>query len=180
MTSLVRPFAIVSAFAVLSASILVRAQTPAPPAAPAPQQAVEFTRDIQPIFEKYCAECHGRSKARAQLRLHSPEWIRKGGQSGPAVVPGDSHSSEMMRRVLDPNDDDRMPLDADPLPAETIAQLRAWIDQGAQMPAGNAAAAAIDEHWAYKKPVRPAPPAVAQAGWPRNPDRSVRAGAARA
>src|SRR5688572_27952888 len=173
MTSLFRPLAIGSAFAVLSASILVRAQ--APPASPAPgQPAVDFTQDIQPIFEKYCAECHGRSKARAQLRLHSPEWIRKGGQSGPAVVPGDGHSSEMMRRVLDPNDDDRMPLDADPLPAEIIAKLRSWIEQGAQMPAGNAAAAAIDEHWAYKKPARPEPPSVGQTGWPRNPiDRFV-------
>jgi hypothetical protein len=173
MTSLFRPLAIGS-LTVLSASILVRAQAPASQAPPAPPQAIDFGRDIQPIFEKYCAECHGRSKARAQLRLHSPEWIRKGGQSGPAVVPGDSHSSELMRRVLEPNDDDRMPLDADPLPAETIGQLRAWIDQGAQMPAGNAAAAAIDEHWAYKKPVRPEPPAVSQTGWPRNPiDRFV-------
>ena len=140
MTSLFRPLAI-GFLAVLSASILVRAQAP-PASPPAAGQAapVDYTRDIQPIFEKYCSECHGRSKARAQLRLHSPEWIRKGGQSGPAVVPGDSHSSELMRRVLDPNDDDRMPLDADPLPAETIAQLRAWIDQGAPMPAVNAAA----------------------------------------
>src|SRR5687768_8902551 len=138
MTSLFRPLAIGSAFAVLSASILVRAQ--APPASPAPgQPAVDFTQDIQPIFEQYCAECHGRSKARAQLRLHTPEWIRKGGQSGPAVLPGNSHNSELMRRVLDPNDDDRMPLDADPLPAETIARLRAWIDQGAPMPASTAA-----------------------------------------
>jgi Protein of unknown function (DUF1553)/Protein of unknown function (DUF1549)/Planctomycete cytochrome C len=173
MTSLFRPLAIGS-LAVLSASFLVRAETPASQAAPALQQAIDFGRDIQPIFEKYCAECHGRGKARAQLRLHSPEWIRKGGQSGPAVVPGDSHSSELMRRVLDPNDDDRMPLDADPLPAETIARLRAWIDQGAEMPAGNAAAAAIDEHWAYKKPVRPEPPSVSQTGWPRTPiDRFV-------
>ena len=65
-----------------SASILVRAQTPAAHP-PAPVKAVDSLRDIQPIFEKYCAECHGRSKARAQLRLHAPEWIRKGGQSGP-------------------------------------------------------------------------------------------------
>jgi len=173
MTSLFRSLAIGS-FAVLSASILVRAQAP-PVSPPATGLAtVDYTKDIQPIFEKFCSECHGRSKARAQLRLHSPEWIRKGGQSGPAVVPGDSHSSELMRRVLDPNDDDRMPLDADPLPAETIAQLRAWIDQGAPMPAGNAAAAAIDEHWAYKKPVRPEPPAVTQTAWARTPiDRFV-------
>ena len=173
MTSLFRPLAIGS-LAVLSASILVRAQAPAPQPVPASHQTIDFSKDIQPIFEKYCSECHGRAKARAQLRLHSPEWIRKGGQSGPAVVPGNSHSSELMRRVLDENDDDRMPLDADPLAPEIIARLRAWIDQGAPMPAGNADAAAIEEHWAYKKPVRPELPAVTQGDWPRNPiDRFV-------
>ena len=71
--------------------------------------------------------------------------------------------------MLDPNDDDRMPLDADPLPAATIALLRAWIDQGAPMPAGNAARrTATDEHWAYVRPVRPAPPDVARGDWARN------------
>jgi hypothetical protein len=159
--------------AVLSATVLIRAQVPA--ASPAPGQAqaaaapaIDYARDIKPIFEKYCAECHGRTKARAQLRLHSPEWIRKGGQSGPAIVPGNSHGSELMRRVLDPSDEDRMPLDADPLPSETIAQLKAWIEQGAPMPAGALAADAVEDHWAYKKPVRLEPPAVQRTDWARN------------
>jgi hypothetical protein len=164
---LFRRFAIGSAAAVLSATVLIRAQTPAVPASAAAAQPIDFAKDIQPIFEQYCAECHGRSKARAQLRLHTPEWIRKGGQSGPAVVAGKSHDSELMRRVLDPNDDDRMPLDADPLPAETIARLRAWIDQGAPMPASAEAAPSVDEHWAYVKPVRREPPPVARADWAR-------------
>src|SRR5688572_24908973 len=178
MTHLFPRITIGSATAALSATVLIRGQTPTakPPAPAAAPQPVEFTRDIQPIFEQYCAECHGRSKARAQLRLHTPDWIRKGGQSGPAVVPGRSHSSELMRRVLDPNDDDRMPLDADPLPQETIARLRTWIDAGAPMPAAGADADAADaeEHWAYVKPVRPELPAVSKAEWVRNPiDRFV-------
>jgi hypothetical protein len=164
---LFRRIAIGSAAAVLSTTVLIRAQTPAAKAPAAALQPVNFATDIQPILEQYCAECHGRSKARAQLRLHTPDWIRKGGQSGPAVLPGNSHSSELMRRVLDPNDDDRMPLDADPLPPETIARLRAWIDQGAPMPANTGAASTVDEHWAYVKPAPPQLPAVARSDWAR-------------
>src|SRR5688572_20716296 len=169
MTHLFPRITIGSATAALSATVLIRGQTPTakPPAPAAAPQPVEFTRDIQPIFEQYCAECHGRSKARAQLRLHTPDWIRKGGQSGPAVLPGNSHSSELMRRVLDPNDDDRMPLDADPLPPETIARLRAWIDQGAPMPANTGVVSTVDEHWAYVKPVSPQLPAVTRSDWAR-------------
>ena len=111
----------------LGCSVFLRAQS-APPQTQPP--AVDFARDIQPIFEKYCYECHGQSKGRARLRLHAPELIRRGGQSGPVILPGKSHDSELIRRVLDENDDDRMPLDKDPLPAPTIAVLRAWIDQG--------------------------------------------------
>jgi hypothetical protein len=174
MTHSTRCLTIGGAALLLAGSVLVRAQTPAPAPATATAQAVDYDRDIQPIFEKFCYECHGRSKARAQLRLHAPEFIRKGGQSGPAVLPGKSHDSELMRRVLEQNEDDRMPLDADPLPDAVVAQLRAWIDQGAPMPAGNAAAATVDEHWAYVKPKRPALPEVKNAAWVRNPiDRFV-------
>jgi hypothetical protein len=160
---------------VLAASVALRAQTPTTAAPPGSAgQTVDYARDIQPIFEKYCIECHGRSKGRAQLRLHAPEFIRKGGQSGAAVVPGKSHDSELIKRILEQNEDDRMPLDADPLPETIVAQLRTWIDQGAPMPAGAVASAAVDEHWAYVKPKRREPPAVANMAWVRNPiDRFV-------
>ena len=75
-----------------------------------------------------------------------------------------------MRRVLDESDEDRMPLDADPLPAPEIAKLRAWIEQGATMPAASAALNdTIEQHWAYVKPKRPATPEVARKDWARNP-----------
>ena len=178
MPSLPRRAAICSAALALSATVLIRAQGVAPKVPPAAQAAaptpagppVDYAKDIQPIFEKYCADCHGRSKARAQLRLHAPEWVRKGGQSGPIVIAGNSHGSELMRRVLDESDEDRMPLDADPLPAPEIAKLRAWIEQGATMPAASAALNdTIEQHWAYVKPKRPATPEVARKDWARNP-----------
>ena len=55
---------------------------------------------------------------------------------GPVVVPGKSDESLLVSRVMGLNGDDQMPLDAEPLPDSTIALIRAWIDQGAVMPAG--------------------------------------------
>src|SRR5687767_10950044 len=171
MSFVTRRVAIGLATTGLAASVLLRAHDQAPAQAQtqvSPAQ-IDFARDVQPIFEKYCAECHGKSKARAKLRLHAPEFIRRGGNSGAAITPGNSHKSLLINRVLEENEDDRMPLDADPLPAETIAVLRAWIDQGAQMPAGVAAADAdVVEHWAYVRPARPPVPAVGNGAWARN------------
>ena len=138
-----------------------------PAAAPA---AVDFTRDIVPIFQKHCVECHGPKRARARLRLHDPALIARGGLSGPVVTPGKSDESLMLVRILGLTGEDLMPLDADPLPESSIALLRAWIDQGAVMPASatTTAATTTDEHWSYVRPVRSAPPDVARGEWPRN------------
>jgi mono/diheme cytochrome c family protein len=158
-----RPFALALA-GLFAAALAARAQQQQSP--PLPQ--VEFTRDIQPIFQKYCVECHGPKTAKARLRLHDPAFIAKGSTSGPVVTPGKSGDSLIIARVLGLTGEETMPLDADPLPDAAVALLRAWIDQGAAMPPGNTAAAIADEHWAYLPPVRREPPAVTQAGWPRN------------
>ncbi len=167
-THLFRRLAIGSAAAVLSATVLVRAQAPAAKAQAAVSAPVDFAKDIQPVFEQVPA----RSVTAAPRRGPNCGCTRRSGSGKaasrvPSVLPGNSHNSELMRRVLDPNDDDRMPLDADPLPAETIARLRAWIDQGAPMPASTAAVEAIDEHWAYVKPSRPELPVVSRGEWAR-------------
>ena len=183
------------AAALLAGSVLARAQAPVPasPATPATPatQAIDFARDIQPIFEQYCYQCHGQTTARGRLRLHAPEFIRKGGASGPAIAPGKSHESLLMRRVLGLGGDERMPRDGDPLPGPAIARLRAWIDQGAPIPAESLAGAPVpgalrlgsgqasqpppvDEHWAYVKPSRPELPPIARLEWIRSPiDRFV-------
>ncbi len=180
MNEMKRSFAIGCAAALLTGSVLARAQSAAGPAATPPP--IDFVRDIQPIFKTHCAECHGATKGRARLRLHAPEFIRRGGESGPVIVPGKSHDSLLMRRVLGLDGEDRMPLDADPLPAELVDRLKAWIDLGAPgaalggstADAAQAAADAVQEHWAYVKPSRPELPAVAASGWVRNPiDRFV-------
>jgi len=96
-------------------------------------QAVDFSRDVTPIFRAYCVKCHGSEKPQAQLRLDSETAVLRGGVSGRVVVPGKSGDSLLIKRVLGFGDIPRMPLNGDPLPTEKINLIRAWIDQGAAL-----------------------------------------------
>ena len=95
------------------------AGAPATPTAGAPAQ-VDYARDIFPILEQTCFECHGPKKGRGQLRLHTRALTMKGGVSGPVIVPGKSADSLLVQRLLGPAGtvphEDQMPLEKDPLP----------------------------------------------------------------
>ncbi|HET7698666.1 MAG TPA: PSD1 and planctomycete cytochrome C domain-containing protein [Vicinamibacterales bacterium] len=139
----------------------------------APQSPVDFARDIQPILEARCYECHGPKKARNGLRLDLRAAAFRGGDSGSAIVPGDSERSLLVRRIRGLDGEEPMPKDAEPLTAPQIALIRAWIDQGAAwpgQPGAEPAAAGEPEstHWAYVRPVAAHPPAAGNAAWPRN------------
>ncbi len=107
---------------------------PAPLATP---RAVNFSRDIKPLFERSCASCHDREKPKGNFSVATREGFLKGGQSGdPAIVPGRAADSVLLRYISDQVEDLEMP----PLgrrekyPALTpdeIATIRAWIDSGA-------------------------------------------------
>jgi hypothetical protein len=96
-----------------------------------------------------------------------------GGDSGPVIVPRDSERSLIVRRLLGLDGEDQMPKDKDPLARAQIEMIRAWIDQGAVWPeTADAPAAPGDEparHWAYRRPARPALPAVGNPSWVRTP-----------
>ena len=84
MNRLARWLVLGCAAALLAGSVLARAQVPVPatPTTPATAAtpAIDFARDIQPIFEQYCYQCHGQTTARGRLRLHAPDFIRKADQ----------------------------------------------------------------------------------------------------
>src|SRR5881392_4143075 len=61
--------------------------------------AVDFTKEIKPIFEASCIKCHGRGKDKGGLRIDSRETLLKGGDSGPAVVSGNSAQSLVISLV---------------------------------------------------------------------------------
>jgi hypothetical protein len=119
---------------------------------------VDFSRDIQPLVEKHCGKCHGATKPKGQLRLDAKVPAMKGGVTGPAIVPGKGADSLLVKLLLSADPDERMPAKAPPLPAEAIALLRRWIDEGAAWPDTSGPAVEVKKHWAYVKPVRPAPP----------------------
>jgi YHS domain-containing protein len=92
-----------------------------------------YSAAVQPILNQYCGSCHGHEKVKGGLRLHSFEALRKGGDSGPALQPGDASGSLLLRRILLPlSHDDHMPPEGKPQPtADDVALLRWWIDAGA-------------------------------------------------
>ncbi len=92
---------------------------------------VDFVNDVRPILDLYCFECHGPSMPEAGLRLDSIATILKGGDGGPAVLPGQS-SKSLLYQVLQGDEEFRMPPEGDPVPDEEIEVIRAWIDQGAK------------------------------------------------
>ncbi len=159
---------------------VVFAALAAAPAARSPQ-AVDFTRDIEPILAKNCYECHDAKKQKAHLRLDSAAAIMKGSENGAIVIPGNSEKSPIVRRLLGLDGEDRMPKDEDALPQVQIALIRAWIDQGAPLPPGTELPAAAagpskeaPQHWAYRAPIRPELPPVKGTNWARTPiDRFV-------
>src|SRR5262245_1189032 len=134
----------------------------------AADQAVDFARDIQPILESACYQCHGPKKSHGQLRLDNGNLALKGGISGAAIIPGNAKGSLLIRRLLGEGGEARMPMGGDPLKPEQIELIIKWIDQGAVWP-GLEQRVESAKHWAYLKPVRPDLPQVKNIEWVRNP-----------
>lgn len=125
--------------------------------------AIDFVQDIQPIFSAHCYKCHGPHKQEAAFRLDHKPTALKGGDFGLAIVPGKADDSRLMHAVLGTNPKMRMPRKGDPLTAEEIAKLKAWIDAGAVWP--DSASVKLEQktdHWAFKPPVKPKVPANAK------------------
>jgi hypothetical protein len=91
---------------------------------------VSYDDDIAPLLAQSCGKCHGAGMAMSQLRLDSEAAILHGGKSGPAIVPGKSGDSLLIKRILGLTDGPRMPMGEDPLPEQKVQLLRAWIDHG--------------------------------------------------
>ena len=138
--------------------------------APVPGHTVDFQRDVWPILESNCHHCHGPDEQQARLRLDARAIVMAGGNSGPAVVPGDPGASLLVKRLASHGSDPAMPTDADPLDEASIAVIRSWIEQGAKWPDGvGSPATEVPRHWAYVRPVRPPLPEAADRSWCRSP-----------
>ncbi len=121
---------------------------------PAATRAVDFAKDIQPLLEARCLKCHGPEKQKGGYRVDKKEAAMKGGDDhAPNIVPGKSAESPLIHFVAALDPDMKMPAKGDPLTAEQIGLLRAWIDQGAVWPEDPKAAKSDPLDWWSLKPV---------------------------
>lgn len=89
---------------------------------------VSYARQVAPIFQASCAECHGVETTELELDLTTYEAVMKGSEYGSVIEAGDPDSSLLFEMVVA----GEMPQEADPLTEEEIAVLRTWIAEGAQ------------------------------------------------
>jgi hypothetical protein len=172
------------------AVLLVLLPAIAPAADPPPPKGHDaagrqfFEQKIRPVLVKHCYSCHSAEarKVRGGLLLDTREGMLKGGDSGPAVVPGKALSSLLIKAIR--HDELAMP-PKEKLPDAVVADFERWIKMGAPDPRGgkvSVAQAGIDieagrRFWAFQPVGKPAAPTVKDAGWPRGDvDRFILAG----
>ncbi len=158
-------------FIFLCAAFLAASCVPARSAKPTADDF--FESNIRPLLVERCIECHGEKKHKGGLRLDSRVAWQKGGDTGPALVPGDPEASLLMKAVRRIDKELQMP-PKHPLSAEEIASLEQWVKIGAPDPRtstpskGALKAPSVDEgrkHWAFLPLATPAPPALQRDSW---------------
>ncbi len=133
-----------------------------------------FEKKIRPVFAARCYVCHSASAPKIQggLQLDSKDGLRKGGNSGSPITPGDPDSSLLIKalRYNDPNL--KMP-PGKALTPEVVADFVQWVRMGAPDPRAEApkirASNKSLEWWSLKKPVWPAVPEIADKSWLKTP-----------
>ncbi|MBI1354023.1 MAG: DUF1553 domain-containing protein [Acidobacteria bacterium] len=123
----------------------------------------DFQREIRPVLSDACFHCHGPDPETrmAGLRLDVKDGAFAKRDHGTPIAPGDPAASLVYQRITHEQAALRMPPEYShkSLKPEQIEKIKQWIEAGAEW----------SEPWAYRAPERPAPPAVRDQNWPRNP-----------
>lgn len=148
--------------------------------AASPPDIAFFEKHIRPILVQNCYECHsaGAKKLKGGLRLDFKGGWKKGGESGPAIVPGKPDESLLIQAIRYKNPDLEMPPKTG-LSADVVAKFEEWIKRGAPDPRddggpGVAQKRIIDleegrKFWSFRPRLKPVPPEVHDSSWPRDP-----------
>ncbi len=153
------------------------------------EQIAFFEKKIRPVLAEKCYKCHAEDseKIKGGFVLDSREGIRRGGDSGPGVVPGDLMKSLVIESLHYTNKDMQMPPEKSggKLPDSVIADFEQWVRMGAPDPREGKASMVKSEwdtekaknHWAYQPVKQAAVPSVKDGTWPRiDMDRFILAG----
>jgi len=121
------PKRLVFGIAIVSSSVLVAACGPG---------TVSYSRDVRPILDKHCLECHApgqKGKEASGFDLTSYDTLMKGGKFGPLIKPGDAFTSALNMLVEGRVDKSiRMPHGRQKLSDRELETLRLWVNQGAK------------------------------------------------
>jgi cytochrome c553 len=137
-----------------------------------------FENKIRPILAETCYKCHNAAegKTKGGLTLDTRDATLKGGDSGPAVVPGNPDKSLLIKAISYKDPDLQMPPKGEKLTDQQIADLTAWVKMGAPDPRTGPANAKYKggtdvarQHWAFQAPQKHEPPAVKKADWVKSP-----------
>jgi hypothetical protein len=114
--------------------------------------AFDFQKEILPLFEENCIDCHGPDQPKARLRIDQRPVLLQGGDSGlPALVPGSPEKSHLIELIKLKDPDERMPKKGDPLSSNEIALLEKWIAEGAIWPGQMDAKFELKtDHWSFQ------------------------------
>src|SRR5438105_2309099 len=86
-------------------------------------ESVDYVREVKPLLARHCYECHSAKVQKGGLRVDSAALLRKGGRSGPAVVPGKAAESLLIEALIGADGMTRMPYKRTPLTATEIRLL---------------------------------------------------------
>jgi len=141
-----------------------------------------FETRIRPVLVNECYECHGVKKQKGGLRVDFRDGLRKGGDSGPALVPGDTKKSLLIQSIRHEDPDSKMPKDRPKLADSVIADFVTWVNQGAADPrdqppttnatntvAWDATLQARKEWWSFKPVQKVSVPNVKKPAWSEHP-----------
>ena len=156
-----------------------RAAEPVLDSAPDRAKLEFFEKSIRPVLASKCYKCHSAEseKVKGGLLLDTREGIRRGGDSGHAVVPGHLSESLLLKAIRYTDDDLKMPpaKNGGKLPDSVIADFEKWIQMGAPDPREGAAKVVrkemdfnkAREFWSFQPPQAAPAPKVADVAWPR-------------
>ena len=134
------------------------------------EDPIDYLKQIKPLLMHRCSSCHGGLQQKSGLRLDTAELLKKGGDGGLIVVPGDAKQSRLIE-IVARTGDIKMPPEGEgtPFTADEINSLRKWIDQGAKGPADEKPQTDPRDWWSYRPVTRPLVPTVKRADWVRTP-----------
>ena len=132
---------------------------------------VDYTREVKPLLAEKCGACHGAVRQKSGFRLDAGKFLHKGGDEGPAIVPGRSGESALIKKLTGADGESLMPPEGEgkPLTPAEIDLLRRWIDAGAKYPSDEPIAGDPREHWSFVPPRKASLPITPSAAGFTNP-----------